>query len=219
MALVFPNVPFAPGVPPLLRNPNALLDGAISLLTSDGLGVGSGFPGPQWGVFTTDGIPVAIPDNVAVVEFRREGRISDYPVEEGGFASYDKVQLPYDARVRFTIGSSAAARTEFLANIDAAQQSLNLYTIITPDAWYYNANIIHYSYRREHRYGGAGLGAYSGTNLLLVEVWLEEVRVTASAQFTNTKSPSSQDQTNSGPVSATTPTSGQDAVLETTAFT
>jgi hypothetical protein len=39
-------------------------------------------------------------------EFRNDWTISDYPVEGGIFESYDKVFLPYLAKVRFASGSS-----------------------------------------------------------------------------------------------------------------
>jgi hypothetical protein len=201
----YPRVPRYPGVPAL----RAPIDDALSsissfaLLSGDIVGfLGANlFAGPQWGIFAMDGSPVAVADSVVAVDFRHETRISDYPTEQGGFASYNKVQVPYDARVRFAIGSGTLTdtakfrRTAFLQNIERAVLSLDLYVVATPEQSYGNANLVHYDYRRE---------AKAGINLLLVEVWLQEVRITANASFANTAAASSQAAVSGGAVQPVT---------------
>src|SRR4051812_4109671 len=119
----FPNVPVAPGVPPVRRQALTLAGIVPALLITDVLfGLQELFR-PPWGIFTEGGSPVAVPDSFVEMEFRKDARISDYPTEQGGFESYDKVQQPYDSRVRFAVWSSAARRIEFLQAIDAAQNS------------------------------------------------------------------------------------------------
>lgn len=199
----YPDVPQAPGVPAVFRAPaQAPLLGAI-LLTADVLDVVSMFGLPQWGIYTTDGQIVAIPDNVVSVDHRREFRISDYPVEQGGFASYNKVALPFDVRVRMSVASgglggialtgNVAARSAFLEALDAAATSLNLYAVITPEWTFPSVNIVHYDYRREIR---------SGVGMIVVDVWLEEVRQTGTSQFSQTQSPQGAAQQNDGTVQA-----------------
>jgi hypothetical protein len=61
-------------------------------------------------------------------------------------------------------------------------------------------NAIHYDYRREQR---------SGASLLMVDVWFEEVRVTAQSEFTNTQSPEGAADTSGGTVLGTVPTPSQ----------
>src|SRR6185437_6935495 len=133
------------------------------------------FGPPQWGIFAAAGEPLIIADSVLAVDYRREFRISDYPQEQGGFASYNKVQLPADVRVTFTKGGQEFEKAAFLASVDSALDSLDLCYVITPEMNYPNMNVVHYDYRRMAR---------SGASLLIVDVWLEEVRPTASAQFT-----------------------------------
>jgi hypothetical protein len=187
----YPDVPQASGVPNVLRSPAQAPLFAAVLLIADAVQILNAFLGPQWGIFTEGGAPVAVPDSVVSVDFRHEARISNYPVEAGGFQSYDKVQQPYDARVRLSIGSSAIARAAFLDAIEGAYRSLDLFTVLTPEAIYPSANIIHYDYRRE---------AKAGANLLMVDVWLEEVRVTATAAFSSTQQPQGMDAVNNGTV-------------------
>lgn len=201
----FPDVPQGAGVPPLNRDPTQPLFKTL-LLVADALTILRSFLGPQWGIFTATGGLVVIPDSVISVDFRREASISNYPVEQGSFASYDKVLRPYDVRVRLVCDGTATPRTLFLSQIDAAYQSLDLFIVATPDAVYSNINIVHYDVRRSNESGGA--------SMVQVDVWLEQVRSAGPTQFTDTstKSLSAADSANLGTVQAGPPTAAQVAV-------
>jgi len=195
-----PDVPFSNGVPAVFRDPTRIVF-TIRLLEADVLSVLRLFGPPEWGVFSDGGAPVLIPDSIVGVDIRREWRISDYPVERGGFQSFNKVQVPGDARVRMSV-SGAIARGPFLEQLDQIATSLDLYTVVTPDAVYPSVNIIHYDYRREQR---------TGASLLVVDLWLQEVRVTAQTQFTNTKAPEGAANVAGGSVQGVAPTPAQAA--------
>lgn len=223
----FPNVPNVPGVPALLRAAGASLPLPV-LALANSLGLPDILQKPQWGIFDQSGNAVLVGDSVVGLDFRKEYRISDYPVEDGGFQSYDKVATPFDARVRFTVGgafsglsaingvltgtlsgalagiSGTAAITAFLAALDTALGSLQLYSVITPEVSYPSANVIHYDYRREAR---------NGATMLTVDVWVREVRMTAAAQFTNTQAPSGADAVNDGTV---VPDEGKEVAAQVT---
>lgn len=145
---------------------------------------------PQWGIFK-DGSAAIVGDNVMAVEYMAEYRISDFPVEGGKFESYNKVKVPYDARVTFTKGGTVADRTAFLNSIDTAIASLDLYTVVTPEVQYANANIVRYDYRRTSQ---------NGVQLITAEVFVQEVRVAPEAQFSNTAQPAAADPVNNGAV-------------------
>lgn len=204
----YPDVPRASGVPPVLRNIAAVAN-PIIILAADAVQL-LGIFSAQWGIFDQGGQPVAIADSVLGVDFRKEFRISNYPQEPGAFQSYNKVETPYDAKVTLACGdagslfsfpgSQVARRTAFLSAIDAAVASLDLYAVITPEFTYESANLIHYDYRRSAR---------GGASLLEVDIWLEEVRVTATADFTNTASPAGANPANGGAVQPTAPTPSQ----------
>jgi len=198
----YPNAPFFPGVPGLRRNPLAIVN-AVQLVAADIATVADLFSGPRWGIFTKDGLPLVIADTIVAVDFRIEARISDYPVETGGFQSYDKVMLPYDMRVVMTCGGThpglsgaSMDKTLFLSNLTTAQASLDVFLVLTPDASYPNMNIVHYDYRRTRE---------RGASMLHVEVWLQEIRDTAKTQFTSTQSPTSQADQNQGTVQPAAP--------------
>jgi len=117
-------------------------------------------------------------------EFKRETRVSDFPVEDGSFASYDKVILPGEPTVRYCFTGQISDRTAFLTQIDAACQSTQLYSVKTPEITYFNYNIVDYSIIRRPD---------SGANLLIVELHLREIRQ-VSVSFSTTQSPINQPQ-------------------------
>jgi len=195
--MAFPvNVPNVPGVPSVLFAGG--VGQIISLLTKDAASLFTGgFLQQPWGIYL-GGSPVVLADNVVSFDLRKQWSISDFPVEKGAFASYNKVFIPFDGRFRFTAGGSDANKEAFLASIDAIAGDLNLYTIVTPIAIYSSVNVTHYDYSQT---------ATNGVGLLSVDVWTEEVRETGVQAMSNTASPTAASQVNGGtvqPVSATT---------------
>lgn len=179
----FPSVPQLPGVPPLNINPLALLPPPIAAF-ADAAGLGTLGRTGRWGIYTRGGSPVLVANSVSAVEYQRDYRVSNYPQEDGAFASYNKVKTPFQAKVTFLIGT---ARVNFLQRAEAAVASLDLVSIITPEIVYPSANLTHYSYRRTSN---------DGVTLLTVEVWCEEIRIVDSgslskSQSTNAASPQS----------------------------
>jgi hypothetical protein len=202
-ALGFVSAPIAPGVPPVLRDPSAALPPAQNLVTADAPGVGQGQQGPQWGIFD-GGSAVVVGDSCLAVSFAKEYRISDYPVEQGGFQSYNKVATPYDFKLTFTKGGPAGDLQTFLNDVDAVVGSTQLYDAVAPPMTYMNANAVHYDYERR---------ATKGVTLLTVNVFMREVRQTAVATFSNTVAPSGADPVQDGNVQAATPTTQQSNAL------
>lgn len=193
---VFPNVPIAPGVPSLPRLPGAVA-ATVQLLVSDALGLLGAFGSPTWGLFL-DGEAVVTAESVYSFDFKKSAQISSFPVENGGFESYNKVQKPYDVRIRFTTGGTPADRQELLESAQAAVNSLDLMTAVTPEAVYPNVNPVHMDYRRT---------AVNGRGLIVVDLFCEEVRVQASSTFTtnsSTTNGSASNATGTNPVAGAT---------------
>jgi len=143
------------------------------LLTADSPGLFSSFGQPQWGIFdATSGSPILEADSVFSIEYARDYRISDYQQEQGAFASYNKVQVPFQAKISFLANG---LRYNFLAQAEPACASLGLVTVVMPEFAYPSANLTHYGFRRAAR---------SGKTLILFDVWCEEVRVLASSTST-----------------------------------
>lgn len=186
MLIPFPNVPIALGVPPIARLIGALVADPIAV-TADVLLGTSLSQIPPWGIFDKAGLPLLASDNVMGVDFRKEWRVSTAPLERGAFSSYNKVEEPFDAKVTFSIGSSVADRSALLLALQTAASSLSLYTVVTPEVTYPNACIVHYDYRRRSSQGAA---------LIIIDVWVEEIRETAGAAFTKADTPTDADTSN-----------------------
>lgn len=203
----FPNVPALPGVPALARAAGAPVVASVNnLLVNAGLGqLALGFAKPVWGVFDSSNQPVAIADSVKALQFRADSNVPDYPLEQGGFQSYNKVQRPFGSVVSLACGGDEQRRANFLSAIEAAKQSTNLYSIVMPEAVYINANIVAYDYRREQK---------NGATLLTVDLHIEEIRVNATAAFDNVQNPASADTVSQGQVQAATPTASREAALQ-----
>jgi hypothetical protein len=194
------------GIPSLLQKA-AKVGNVVTLLVADAqqimklLGGIFGLNLPKWGIFLNGNLVIE-PDSIVEVEYRKGWRISSYPQEQGAFQSYNKVEEPFETRVKLTKGGTDADKQAFQNAIDAAAASLDLYDIVTPTKVYKGANISQVNYRR---------AATNGVGLLTVELLIEEVRVNAEAQFTSTQAPSGADPVNTGTVQPQAPTSSQQA--------
>lgn len=136
-------------------------------------------------------------------DFTKEMRVSDFPVEGGSFASYNKVEMPANPVVTLALAGTESERTTFLNSIDTVCKSTQLCTVITPEVVYDNYTIDRYRYQRR---------AVRGATLLMVEVSLKEIRdviasfTTAVANpITNPQSPSATSPVNSGMTQPTPP--------------
>lgn len=144
--------------------------------------------------------------NFSVIEFafKKDWTVSDYPQEQGAFQSYDKVELPFDVRMRIAAGGSASNLRDLLDRAEAASKTLDLYDVVTPEKTYRSCNITRYDYRRT---------ATNGVGLIVVDFGLVEVRVTATAEFSFTQQPGVAGLKAGGNVQAGVPTADQSALF------
>jgi hypothetical protein len=204
VSLLFPNVPNLPGVPQLARTtlsnvptPTQLAGAALpnesSVITyAAGLGLSTLFgmisvsSQNQWGIFDQSGNAVFVPDSILEFEHHPRWRISDFPIQgtassPTAYATYNKVKLPFDCRVRMSKGSTLAERKEFLKTLDAAADSIALYTIMTPEYSYQNVDIEYYDVVRTTQ-GVTADGAYFLTE---VDVYFKGINP-VQAQYSST---------------------------------
>lgn len=193
MSALFPNVPIAQGVPAVARSLLFPADNEPTELLRDSGAEVNADTARQWGLFDQDGEFVAPADNVVNLEIGLDARISDYPVENGGFASYNKTLLPFEARMVMTRGGSVDDRQEFLKAVQDAWQSTDLYNIVTPEGVYLDVNV---TAVRQTRAADRGVG------LMALELSMRQIRQTAKLAFTNSKEPSGAGQVNAGAVQA-----------------
>src|SRR5690348_2520945 len=150
---------------------------------------------------TKSGNPVLTPDSTLSLEWHGEERISDYPVQNGQFASYNKVKVPFDLRMVVTcqgknlvqdalqsvtqsldqalanIGlafGQPMSRDAFLRQLDTMLASTDLYDVVTPDKVYQNVNLVAYNHAKKNDEGGT---------LIIAELMFREVRESGNAQY------------------------------------
>jgi hypothetical protein len=204
----FPLVPQLPGVPQLARSllfpPPALP--SVGSSAPPGVLWHAVLSTPVWGVFNANGEQVITPDSVIDFENRNEWRVSNYPVQSGGFASYNKVVVPAENSLRMTKGGTKADRAAFIAQIDAIAGDTNLYTILTPEKSYQNCNLMRYEITRR----GVS-GAFFLTEVDIFFTTINQVAVQFSTTGTNStptpnaSQPSALPSTNQGTVQTRTP--------------
>ena len=149
----------------------------------------------QWGLYDQSGLPAVIADNVQSLEVALEAQISDFPVENGGFASYNKVIRPFDVRIAMTKGGSVEERQAFVQQVQDAWQSLDLFNVVTPEVVYLDVNVV--GVRRL-------VESDRGVGLMMLDVSLRKVRQTGRLAFTSTAQPASAGVSNNGAVQTQT---------------
>lgn len=178
----------------------------------------------QWGLFNSSNAAALTSSHVNAVDMTKQYRISDAPIENGGFLSYNKVKVPAQVLLEVVCDGSTVSidgsgtlvgalsaitggafggptiRTEFMSALDALVADLNLYSVMTPENVYTNMNVIGYNIRR---------ATTKGLTMLYVDIQLQEVRLVAVSQITQTMTPAGQAQQNGGNVQSATPTAAQ----------
>lgn len=196
-----------PGVPTLAT---AIVFDVVRAVSSDGFGLsGAAVSGP-WGLYDQSGQPVVTGDSVLAFDFDQDSVVATYPVERGGFESYNKVQTPFRTKFTFMKGGSEGDRKAFLSALNAAANSTDLLVGMTPEVTYPGLTIDHIDFSRSAR---------QGVTLLMVDVWCQQIREAppldfsqsgatdaTTPQLTDSVDPESQSPVNIGPVQAQAPT-------------
>jgi hypothetical protein len=202
----FPNVPRAQGIPPMPRNntPTFLENqinvqlGALQAAIWDFISVKE-----QWSIVDSYGTVITTFDSFVEIEAVNPTTVSNFPVQSGSFASYNKVNLPKPITVVLVKGGSAQEMAKFITIINMVTNSTYLYTVITPTATYNNMNIELSGYRQT---------AEEGSHLIRAELRMIEVREVLAkytqTELKNAKTPQSKPVENGGGQQAVTETKG-----------
>jgi len=202
----YPDVPNAPGVPNVPRSPNAQFDGQVTQSFTQTIVQTNA---SKWAILDDSGRTVLQPDTYTDFQIRSEAIIPNYPVEQGGFSSYNQVDKPYNIKITAVVtGSGDLSRGQFVQSVIDLKESLNLSTIVTPDAVFSDAKLISYGWSQRSNHG---------LTMLMVELIFQEVRQTATAVITVAK-PSGQDKKKIGQVSTIPPTAQQSSQSKSVVF-
>lgn len=209
----FPNVPNYPGVPSIPRRSPGTPQISIALAAPQNPAVQSKPYADSWGIFNSDtNEALYSPSDGSVLSFfsysfSRQMQISDFPIEANSpdqgaaFASFNKVFQPANPIVTLILSGSEADKQDFLAILDFACRSTNLYMVTTPEGTFGDYSIESYSYERT---------AQRGATLLKTEISMKEIlqvqpyysNPEASTAINDPQSPSAVAQANGGLVQA-----------------
>ena len=136
-----------------------------------------------WGVFMVGTRnPVFDVDSCHSFDFEKETKVSNFPVENGAFATYNKVIEPITVKIRLAV-SGLDRLQAFLTSLSAETNSTNLYNVRTPEVGYTNTfTISKFRYNRTK-----DKGAY----VIFADLTLTEVRQVAPA-YTTVKQPAAK---------------------------
>lgn len=178
------------GIPNLLRNtPRAigltLLGNAVQSLY-DLL-----FPAPTWGVYKINSTEKAF-DVSSVIELGigGEAHVSDYPIEDGSFTSYNKVIVPNGYAIRLARDGAENLRSSFLVWLEQSKNNTALFDILCPENVYANVTLRSYRVLRS---------ASAGAGMVVADCIFQQVRE-LPALYNNSKINNPENQ-------PTTPTS------------
>ena len=182
------------GIPKLLKG---VARATVATLLSNTLGKLYDFfvVPPKWGIYlpgtSTKAISVS---SVIAMDIAGAADVSDYPIEQGSFVSYNKVVLPDVFQFRIAQDGFEANRTSLLDWLQRVKNGLDVFDVVCPEFVYPNATLIRYTIRRT---------AGNGASMITADCVFQQVREKPAKYSTsNTAKPENKQST---PVVQVTP--------------
>lgn len=202
MAFSLPSLPKLPfRLPSISAAPAAVLN-VVSLIARNLPNVNP--PVAIYAILDVEtGVPLTIPDSWGELIQRSESQVSDYPVEDGAFAAYNKVKRPGSFDFVLVKTGSDLSRATWL---EAIRQQIDVnplarYNVITPQGIWQSYTITRMSHQtRQDR----------GSNMLYLELQFSEIPQIETPSFMgeNTVDPTSGAMVDQGRIfSSVTPPS------------
>lgn len=147
----------------------------------------------EWTILDEQGQTALTLDSFLDLDARNEGKALSYPVEEGAFANYNKVQNPSDIRVTLARQGTDADFEYVLAKLEEYQQQAVKLAVVTPADVRESTTLESYSYKRTRD---------AGARMLIVELHFVEVKEvkmqTTTTTITKPKNATSSSKVNTG---------------------
>lgn len=132
-------------------------------------------------------------DSLIQFEVRAEGYVVSAPIEQGSFASYNKVDSPNYIEVQLARQGTDDVLQAALKTLDTLQTTAGKVNFVTPVAEYENYTLESYDFSMNQR---------DGLGVLYIRLHLVEIREVAP-QYTDSKSISTADAKNPADASTT----------------
>jgi len=123
-----------------------------------------------YGIYDKDAYLVLEPDNITEIHPTEKSVVSKFPTERGAFADYNKVAEPYEISVTMTKGGKQSDMNDFMDQLRALKEGIQLVDIVTPERVFLDANLETFDYSKT---------VGKGQNLLIIkakfiEIWQVE---------------------------------------------
>lgn len=202
----FPSVPIAEGVPNLARSAYSLAQktGATGRVMGLTGGLAGTFLGhylnamlaPTYALLNQKDEKVITPDGPVEFEMKGDASVSTYPVELGGFQSYNKVVNPEDFSLSLLCsGHGPMSHKDFLTACSELKNGASVIKLVTPKYVYPYVTCTGMSHQTTAR---------NGVTLLKVNLTFKEVPCRASTSYPNAKTDSGAVMREGGQSSAET---------------
>jgi hypothetical protein len=163
-------------------------------------------PLPQYSIVNANSqASKLVPDSVIEVDFDADSDMMTHPIEEGGFAAYNRMQNPKRIRLLLACRGQNMSRAAFLSTLESLKNGTDLSTIATPDAAYSNMGLKNYGYRKSAERGAITIWADT--------VWLEGLSSTVTITDVGAAQPQGAATSNLGAIQPQTPSSSQVAAV------
>ena len=149
--------------------------------------------GEQWTIVDEEGTTAVTFTSFIDIDVRNEGQVLSYPIEEGGFANYNKVQSPLDIHVTLATQGTDVEFEHILNKLNEYQAEAVKLFVSTPSAYYGPVTLESYSNKRTRESGAGQLTV----ELVFVEIREVQTQVTTRV-ITKPKNPTSSSKTNTG---------------------
>jgi len=117
------------------------------------------------------GNPAVEFDSLLDIEINNGGKVLSVPVEQGSFATYNKVNESLMIRVTLATGVSSEEQRVVLATLQQLRQDTTLISLVTPQAEYPSMTLESYVVNRSQS---------EGSTMLIAKLSLVEVRTVAT---------------------------------------
>lgn len=121
-----------------------------------------------WRIFKTETGATAIEFSSFIsCDVRDEAAIVDGPVEEGSFASYNKVKKPLEIKASIAVMGDESKLQESLYTLEDLVKGTELVSLVTPSTEYDDLNLESYNYTLKRE---------NGRGVLFIDLSLKEVK-------------------------------------------
>lgn len=149
----------------------------------------------EWTIVDTSGASAISFSSFLDIDQKSTADTLTYPIEEGSFASYNKIMKPKELTVTLATQGDESLFDFMLAQLEYYTNSAIVLSVMTPAAFYDNQTLTSYNYRRSQT-DGAGLLIVT---LNFIEVKSVHNQVSGSG-ISSPKNPTSASTVNRGQV-------------------